>query len=316
MKTYLTVYFGTLLLAMFLVPIVSRLAKRYRLVDAPGPRKVHKTPIPRLGGIVFVVSTLALVLPVFLLNNNIGQSFRESRTEFIVLLVGAGFIFMIGLFDDLRSVRGYIKLLCLIAASLAICASGATMRSISVGTWFVLETGWAAWPLTVFWIVTITVCLSVIDGLDGLAAGIAAIVCGSILLLALWYGQVAMAVLMLALLGSVTGFLFFNFYPAKIFMGDCGSMFLGFLIGASSIICQTKTSTLVGLAIPFLVMGVPILDTGFVIIGRRILERRSMFASDRNHLHHRLLALGLNHRTVVIIIYAVTAIGACIGVLC
>ncbi|MCH8120944.1 MAG: WecB/TagA/CpsF family glycosyltransferase [Planctomycetes bacterium] len=314
MKTYLTVYFGAVLAAMFLVPIVSRLAKRYRLVDAPGPRKVHKTPIPRIGGIVFIVSTLALVLPVFLLNNDIGQSFRESRTEFIVLLVGAGFIFMIGLFDDLRSVRGYIKLLCLIAASLAICASGATMRSISVGTWFTLETGWAAWPLTVFWIVTITVCLSVIDGLDGLAAGIAAIVCGSIVLLALWVGQVAMAVLMLALLGSVTGFLFFNFYPAKIFMGDCGSMFLGFLIGASSIICQTKTSTLVGLAIPFLVMGVPILDTCFVIIGRRFLERRSILSSDRNHLHHRLLDLGLHHRTVVIVIYAVTAIGACIGV--
>jgi len=313
-KTYLTVYFGTVLVAMFLVPIVSRLAKRYRLVDSPGPRKVHKTPIPRIGGIVFVVSTLALVLPVFFLNNNIGQSLRESRTEFIVLLLGASFMFMVGLIDDLLSVRGYIKLLCLIAASLAICASGATMRSVSVGTWFELETGWAAWPLTVFWIVMLTVCLSVIDGLDGLAAGIAAIVCGTIVLLALWSGQAAMVVLMLALLGSVTGFLFFNFYPAKIFMGDGGSMFLGFMIGAGSLVCQTKTSTLVGLAIPFLVMGVPILDTGFVVIGRRILERRSIFASDRNHLHHRLLDLGLHHRTVVIIIYAVTAIGACIGV--
>jgi len=303
-----------MLVAMFLVPIVSRLAKRYRLVDVPGPRKVHKTPIPRIGGIVFVVSTLALVLPVFFLDNVIGQSFREARTEFIVLLVAASFIFIVGLIDDLCSLGGYVKLLCLIAASLAICAWGATMRSISVGTWFTLETGWAAWPLTIFWIVMITVCLNVIDGLDGLAAGIAVIVCGSIVLLALWTGQGAMVVLMLALLGSVTGFLFFNFYPAKIFMGDGGSMFLGFMIGAGSIICQTKTSTLVGLAIPFLVMGVPILDTGFVVIGRRILERRSIFASDRNHLHHRLLDLGLNHRTVVIIIYAVTAIGASIGV--
>jgi len=313
-KTYVTVYFGTMLVAMFLVPIVSRLAKRYRLVDAPGPRKVHQKPIPRIGGIVFVVSTLALVLPVFFLNNAIGQSFREARTEFIVLLVAASFIFTVGLIDDLRSIGGYVKLLCLIAASLAICASGATVRSISVGTWFTLETGWAAWPLTVFWIVTITVCLNVIDGLDGLAAGIAVIVCGTIVLLALWTGQGAMVLLMLALLGSVTGFLFFNFYPAKIFMGDSGSMFLGFMIGAGSLVCQTKTSALVGLAIPFLVMGVPILDTGFVVIGRRILERRSIFASDRNHLHHRLLDLGLHHRTVVIIIYAVTAISASIGV--
>ncbi|NQT03779.1 MAG: undecaprenyl/decaprenyl-phosphate alpha-N-acetylglucosaminyl 1-phosphate transferase, partial [Planctomycetes bacterium] len=208
MKTYLTVYFGTVLVAMFLVPIVSRLAKWYRLVDAPGPRKVHKAPIPRIGGIVFVISTLALLLPVFLLNNNIGQSFRESQTEFIVLLVGAGFIFTVGLIDDLRSIRGYIKLSCLVAASLAICASGATLSSISFGKLFVLNTGLAAWPLTVLWIVIITVCMSVIDGLDGLAAGIAAIVCGTIVLMALWSGQAAMAVLMLALLGSVTGFLF------------------------------------------------------------------------------------------------------------
>ena len=131
------------------MPIVSRLAKRYRLVDVPGLRKVHQKPIPRIGGIAFVISTLALVLPVFFLNNTVGQSFREAQTPLIVLLVGASFMFMVGLIDDLFSVRGYIKLLCLIAASLAVCASGATVRSVSVGPWFELETGWAAWPLTV-----------------------------------------------------------------------------------------------------------------------------------------------------------------------
>jgi len=312
-KTYATVYFGTVLAAMFLTPIVSRLAKRYRLLDPPGPRKVHRTPIPRIGGIVFVVSTLALVLPVFFLDNEMGRSFREARTQFIVLLMGASFIFTVGLIDDLRSVRGYIKLLCLIAASLAVCASGATLHSISVGTWFDVETGWAAWPLAVFWIMMITVCMNVIDGLDGLAAGIAAIVCGTIVLLGLWSGQAAMVVLMLALLGSLTGFLFFNFHPAKIFMGDGGSMFLGFLIGGGSLVCQTKTSTFVGLALPFLVLGVPILDTGFAVIRRRLLERRSIFAPDRGHLHHLLLDLGLRQRTVVIVLYAVTAVSASIG---
>jgi exopolysaccharide biosynthesis WecB/TagA/CpsF family protein len=200
-------------------------------------------------------------------------------------------------------------------ASLAICASGATIRSASIGKLLVLETGWAAWPLSIFWIVMITVCMNLIDGLDGLAGGIAGIVCGTLAVLALWTGQTAMAVLMLALLGSVTGFLFFNFYPARIFMGDCGSMFLGFLIGAGSLVCQTKTTTMVGLAIPFLVMGVPILDASFVLVGRRVLERRSLFSPDRRHLHHRMLDRGLQHRTVVIIIYAITAISACIGML-
>ncbi len=302
-------------MALFLVPIVSRLAKGHNLVDAPGPRKMHKKPIPRIGGIALMVSTFALVLPMFFLDNPIGRSFRQSQTQFVVLLAGAGFIFSVGLLDDLRSVPGYIKLACLIAASLAICASGATISSFSVGGTYAFTAGWAVWPLSVFWIVMITVCMNLIDGLDGLAAGIAAIVCGTIALLALWTGQAAMVVLMLALLGSLTGFLFFNFHPAKIFMGDCGSMFLGFLIGAGSLVCQNKTTAMVGLALPFLVMGVPIFDGGLVLVGRRVLHRRSMFSPDRGHLHHRMIDLGLRHRVVVMVIYAVTAVSASIGVL-
>jgi len=156
--------------------------------------------------------------------------------------------------------------------------------------------------------------MNLVDGLDGLAAGIAAMVCGLIALLAFWTDQPAMALLMFALLGSVTGFLFFNFHPAKIFMGDGGSMFLGFLIGAGSVVCQTKTPTVVGLAVPFLALGVPVFDTAFAIARRRVLERRSVFAPDRGHLHHRLLDLGLPHRTVVITIYAITAINTSLGV--
>jgi UDP-GlcNAc:undecaprenyl-phosphate GlcNAc-1-phosphate transferase len=315
MKTCIIIYFGTALLAMVLVPFVSRLAKRYHLVDAPGPRKVHRAPIPRVGGIVFVVPTLAFVLPLFFSNSEFGRSFQEMRAQFVVLLAAASFIFAVGFFDDLRSVPGRIKLLCLIAASLAVCASGAKLSSLSIGTWLELDTGWAAWPLTVFWIIAVTVCMNLIDGLDGLAAGVAAMVCGIIAFLAFFSDQAAMLVLMLALLGSITGFLFFNFHPARIFMGDGGSMFLGFMIGAGSVVCQTKTSAFVGLALPFLALGVPIFDTGFAIIRRRVFERRSMFAPDREHLHHRLLDLGLRQRTVVIIIYAITAINASIGVL-
>ncbi len=312
--TYIIVYFGTAMLAMCLVPVVSQLAKKYRLVDAPGPRKVHRTPIPRIGGIAFVVPTLALVVPMFFLNNRVGLSFHEEQTKFTVLLLAAAFIFAVGFIDDLRSIPGRIKLLCLIVASLAICASGATLSSFSLGRWFEVQTGWAAWPLTVLWIITITVCMNLIDGLDGLAAGIAAMVCGLIAVLAFWTDQPAMAVLMLALLGSVTGFLFFNFHPAKIFMGDGGSLFLGFLIGAGSVVCQTKTPTFVGLAVPFLALGVPVFDTAFAVVRRRLLDRRSVFAPDRGHLHHRLLDLGLHHRTVVITIYAITAINTSLGV--
>ena len=313
MKTYLTVYFGTALMAILLVPVVSRLAKRYSLVDAPGPRKVHKIPVPRIGGIAFVIPILTVVLPIFFLSNDIGESFRDARIEYIVLLIAATFIFVVGFIDDLFSIRGYIKLSCLIIASLGVCASGATVGSFSLGAWFEVQTGWVAWPLTVLWITVITVCMNLIDGLDGLAGGIAVIVCGSIALLAFMVDQGAMVILMLAMLGGVTGFLFFNFHPARIFMGDGGSLFLGFMIGAGSIVCQTKTSTIVGLALPLLVLGVPIFDTGFTVIRRRILERRSMFAPDRNHLHHRLLDIGLRQPIVVVVIYAITAINASIG---
>ncbi|OHB76972.1 MAG: hypothetical protein A2Z25_02710 [Planctomycetes bacterium RBG_16_55_9] len=304
-----------MLLAMLLVPIVSRLAKRYRIVDAPGPRKVHQIPLPRIGGIALALSTLALVVPMFFMVNGADRSLGGTRTELLVLLIAGTFIFIIGLIDDLHSLPGPIKLLCLVTASLAICVSGASIRSVSVGDLFAFKTGWAAWPLTMFWIITITACMNLVDGLDGLAAGIAAIVCGTIALMAFLSGQAAMVVLMLALLGSVTGFLFFNFYPAKIFMGDCGSMFLGFMIGGGSVVCQTKIPTFIGLALPFLALGVPILDTGIAVIRRRLIERRSIFAADRNHLHHRLLELGLHQRSVVIVIYALTGISASIGVL-
>jgi len=314
MITYAIVYFGTALLAILLVPVVSRVAKRYNLVDAPGPRKVHQSPVPRVGGVVFVVATLALVLPVFILNNDIGQSFQEQQTKYIVFLASAVFIFVVGFIDDLRSVKPGIKFLCLVGASLAICASGATLRSISFGS-FELELGWVAWPLAVIWITTITVGMNFVDGLDGLAGGIAVIVCGTIAILAFWNGHVAMAVLMLALLGSVQGFLFFNFHPAKIFMGDGGAMFLGFMVGAGSLVSQAKTCTLVGLALPILALGVPILDAGFTVIRRSVLYRRSIFAAERGHLHHRLLDLGLNQRAIAIIIYAVTGLSAGIGIL-
>lgn len=313
MRIYLAVYISALLIAMLLVPVVSRLAKRFRLVDSPGPRKVHQEPVPRIGGVVFVISTLVLVVPFFFMDNTIGDSFRQSQKQLLVLLAAACFIFAVGLVDDLHPLRGYVKLLCLVVASLAICGSSTTFQSISFGQLFELDTRWLAWPLTVLWIVTITVGMNFIDGLDGLAGGVAAFVCATIFLLALWSGQVAMSMLMLVLLGSVTGFLFFNFYPAKIFMGDCGSMFLGFMIGAGSLVCQAKTATFVGLAIPLLVLGVPVFDAAFTMIRRTILYRRSIFSSEMGHVHHFMLDMGLPQLTAVIVIYALTAISASIG---
>jgi UDP-N-acetylmuramyl pentapeptide phosphotransferase/UDP-N-acetylglucosamine-1-phosphate transferase len=306
LRTYLIVYFGAALVAIFATPVVTRLSRRFGLLDTPGLRKVHKSPVPRIGGVVLALATLALILPASVLDNTIGQAFHKVQVQITVLLLASVFVFVVGLIDDIRSVRALFKLIALIGAALAVCVSGARIDSMSFGSVVSFELGWLSWPVTVLWIVTVTVGLNFIDGLDGLAAGISAIVCGVIAVFAFYTGQIVMAVLMLALLGSLTGFLFFNFNPAKVFMGDCGSLFLGFIISAGSVVCVAKAATVVGMAIPAAVLGIPLLDTLFTVIRRGILDRRSIFAAERGHIHHRLLDLGLQQRHAVLVLYGAT----------
>ncbi len=315
MKTYLVVYIGSGLLTVILTPLVARLAIGLGLVDAPGVRKVHTRPIPRVGGIVFVISLLSLVVPAMFMDNVIGDAFREIRTQLIALLATGVFIFLVGLTDDIRSLRAPLKLAALLGAAFVICLSGARIQTITVERLFTIDFGWVSYPLTMVWIAGVTVGINFIDGLDGLAAGIAAIVCATIAVFAFHSGQIAMFVLLLGLLGSLTGFLFFNFNPAKIFMGDSGSMFIGFMIAAGSVVTQAKSATLVGIALPALALGVPIIDTALTMIRRAVLDKRSIFSGERGHIHHRLLDRGLQHRTVVIVIYSVTLVAAAFGLL-
>lgn len=310
MRTYLTVYFGAALVAIFATPVVTRLARRFGLVDTPGLRKVHKSPVPRIGGVVLLLATLALILPASVIDNAIGQAFHRVQTQVTVLLLASVFVFVVGLIDDVRSVRALFKLAALVGAALAICLSGARIDSISIGSRVSFDLGWLSWPATVLWIVTVSVGLNFIDGLDGLAAGISAIVCGVIAIMAFYSGQIVMGVLMLALLGSLTGFLMFNFNPAKVFMGDCGSLFLGFIISAGSVVCVAKAATLVGIAVPALALGVPLVDAVLTVVRRSILDRRSLFAAERGHIHHRLLDRGLGQRGTVFLLYGATLLAA------
>lgn len=312
MKTYLCVYLGSVLLAVVITPAVIWFAKKINAVDVPGVRNVHSKHIPRIGGVAIFVSTVCLILSVFFLNNTIGNAFRDIQPKMTFLLSAASLIFLIGLIDDIKGLRARIKLLAQLAAAIIVCSVGIQIKSVTIADWLTLNFGWFSWPLTLFWITGITNAVNLSDGLDGLATGIAAIACGVIAILAVQSGQVVMAVLMLALLGSLTGFLFFNFNPAKVFLGDCGSLFLGFTIATSSVMCSNKSSALVGLALPALALGIPIFDTLFSML-RRFLERRSLFSPDRSHFHHRLLDLGLKQHHVVLVIYALTAIAAGLG---
>ena len=292
--------------------IVIYIAKRLHIVDIPGVRKVHSKPIPRIGGVAIFVSTIGPVIAVLLLPNVVGETFRVIRLRVIILLGASGLIFLVGLVDDIRAVRVRTKLFFQLAAAVVVCSAGIRIESIPVTASLTLGLGWFSWIFTLLWIVGITNAVNLSDGLDGLAAGISAIACGVIAVLAIYNGDIVMAILMLALLGSLTGFLLFNFEPAKIFMGDSGSLFLGFTIASASVLSATKTETIVGLALPALALGIPIFDTLFSML-RRFLEGRSLFAPDRSHFHHRLLALGLRQRHVVITAYVVTLLAAGLG---
>ena len=216
------------------------------------------------------------------------------------------------MFDDIRSMSAKLKLAAQVAAALVVCSFGIRINLIPQLDF--LNLGWLSWPITIFWIVGITNAVNLIDGLDGLSAGISAATCAVVAAFALFTDQVAMGILMLALLGSLVGFLVFNFNPAKIFMGDSGSMFLGFFLAVSSVVCATKVAALMGLILPALALGLPIFDM-LLSVFRRILDRRSVFSADRGHVHHRLLEKGIKHHHVVIIMYLVTLLAAGAGLL-
>jgi UDP-GlcNAc:undecaprenyl-phosphate GlcNAc-1-phosphate transferase len=312
MATYLCVYLGSLVLALLATPVVIWLARRVGAVDRPGIRTVHKLPIPRIGGVAIFLSAMAMIVSVIFVNNNIGQAFWAVRLQLTALLGSATLIFAVGLVDDLKGLPARVKFMAELLAALTLCLVGVRISNIALTDQWVLPLGEWGWLLTVLWVVGITNAVNLSDGLDGLAAGVSAIACGVIAIFAIHGGNAIMGVLMLAMLGSLSGFLFFNFNPAKVFMGDCGSLFLGFTIASASVMCTTKSAALVGLALPALALGIPIFDTLLSML-RRFLERRSLFAPDRSHFHHRLLDLGLQQRHAVMAIYLVTLIATGLG---
>lgn len=336
--TYAIIYIGSALVALAATPVVARLARALRMVDRPGARKVHTTPVPRVGGVVILLAMLATTLPILMLDQRLADqiagpaaptvegasttatapaeplAWTDLQRRVLILLAASAFICLLGLIDDIRSLSAPIKLVAQIAAAVLLCYVGIRIERIGLAGWGTVEFGVWSWPITILWIVAITNAVNLIDGLDGLAAGISAITCGVITVFSLMTGQVVMIVLMLGLLGSLTGFLVFNFNPAKIFLGDSGSMFLGFVLASASVLSVTKTYAVIALAMPLLALGVPIFDTLFTMF-RRTLDRRSVFAPDRGHIHHRLMDMGLKHRHAVIVMYIVTALAAGMGLL-
>jgi len=312
MTTYICVYLGSAFLSLIVTPVMIWLAHRTDAMDQPGVRTMHTHPIPRIGGAAIFLSATCPIISLLFLSHVVGEAFRSVRLPLSTMLFTATFVFLIGLIDDLRDLPARVKLLAEIVAASVLCFAGVRIPALQLTDTLLWNLHGLSCPLTVLWIVGITNAVNLSDGLDGLAAGISAVACGVIAVFAIHCGNLLMAIFMLALLGSLSGFLFYNFNPAKIFMGDCGSLFLGFTIASSSVICVSKSCALVGLALPVVALGIPIFDTFFSML-RRVLERRSIFSPDREHFHHRLIALGLNQRHAVLAIYGATCIVTALG---
>ena len=310
MKTYLFTTFLALPITVSIMPLVMAFARRFNLIDKPNARKVHKQTVPRVGGIAFVLAMLISFIVAILLVPWLKAAFVSMQAQTLVLLASSAFIFLVGLTDDKWQLTGKAKFLALMLASFAVCASGSSIRSLNVGTLFVFDLGHFSWFVTALWITGITVGINFMDGLDGLAGGLSAIAAVAIAILAIYVGLPLVAVIMFALLGSLLGFLRFNRNPAKIFMGDCGSMFLGFILGASSVTCVSTSGSIETLGITAVVLGIPIIDAGCTMIRRHILERRSIFNAERGHIHHRLLDLGLTQKQVIFILHTVTILAS------
>ena len=310
--TYALTFFMALVIATIATPVSMKLAGWWGAIAYPGGRHVHTKPIPRLGGLAIYAAFWSAALITVL----VAQVWDNSIWG---LLIGSTIILLVGIWDDISEIRPWFKLFWQIVAASVLAFFGFAMDVtsfsfigplfgvINVGTFGLSAIGII---LMLFWVVGLVNTVNISDGLDGLAAGI----CFMVTLLLFWSAngidQLPAAHLTLALAGALLGFLFFNFPPARVFMGDSGSMFLGYIIGGISIMGLLKTATILGLVFPLLILGMPVTDLTFAII-RRKLRGQSMATADRGHLHHRLLDAGLTQRTAVLLMYGISA---CFGV--
>lgn len=284
-------------------PAVIFLANKTGAVDKPDARKVHTKPIPRIGGIGIYLAVSSAIILVSVISNFEGETLRTITG----LLISGTLMFLVGIIDDYKNLPAKVKLLGqILAASVLVVFYDVRVDFITdpFGDYIYLE--WLAIPATLFWLVGLTNTVNLIDGLDGLAAGVSGLAATTILLVAMEQHFFMITILTAALAGATLGFLFYNTNPARIFMGDSGSLFLGFMLAAISIIGAVKSAATIALIVPILALGIPILDTTFAIL-RRYLGGQPIFKPDKGHLHHRLLSLGFTQRQAVLLMYVISA---------
>lgn len=292
---------GTCASAMVLTYVVRNFAIARGLVHSPTPgRHLHEVPIPRVGGVAIFLTTWVFVAVVVIARGEIG-----SR-PLLGLFASSVIVFALGLYDDLRGVPPWAKIGVQVIAAMVLYLSGIRIARVPIVFGDADLSTALSLAVTVAWVLWITNALNLIDGLDGLAAGSALFSAIVIFVIALVTGNGPVAILTLALAGAIAGFLRYNFNPATIFLGDSGSLFIGFMLSAVAVLGSVKAPTLIAIAIPLVSLGLPIVDASVAVV-RRFLSGKPLFTPDRDHIHHRLLVRGLSHRGAVLVLYAVSA---------
>ena len=276
-------------------PLVKWIAKHVEALDYPNERKVHKKPMPLLGGLMMFFGFLFGYM-----------FFAPQNTQMLAILIAGFIVILTGMIDDIKPLKKKKKMIGQVIAAIIVTFYGDILLNDITFFGFYFDFGWLAYPLTIIFIVALMNCINFIDGLDGLSCGISTIFFATIGVIAFIMHNIGSLEITLTfiMLGACLGFLIFNFNPAKIFMGETGSMFLGFMI---SVVCLMgfKAVTLTSLVVPMLILAIPILDTLFAII-RRIIHKKPIYIADKQHLHHQLLNKKFSQRTTVLIIYAVS----------
>ncbi len=315
MLTYAAVFLIALAAAFILTPIIRNLARRWdSLVDTPSAaRHVHTIPIPRVGGIAIFVAFMAGIGGAFFFE--LGKRLEEAASLSFRFLLPCIAMFALGLADDIRRLRAGLKFAIEVAIAVwfHLSVQGITTLPNPL-TGSVIELGIWGLPITALWLVGISNAFNLIDGVDGLSAGAALFSTLTLAYVAAANDNVALAIFLCALAGGTAGFLKYNFNPATIFMGDCGSLFIGFTLAGLALLHAQKSATIVTVTIPLLTFGLPIMETA-LSIGRRFLAGKPIFEADRRHMHHQLLARGYSQRATTILLYGLCAFFALMSLL-
>jgi UDP-GlcNAc:undecaprenyl-phosphate/decaprenyl-phosphate GlcNAc-1-phosphate transferase len=313
LQTVSVAFVISLAVALVLTPVVRWGARRLGWLDyAHTSRKIHGKPVPRLGGVAIVLAFFTPLVGLLFLDTGVGRMVWSDPQKAIALVVGSLAIAALGVYDDVKGSGARLKFSVQILVAVGMWWAGYRVGAVTT-PFGSLDLGILGFPITIAWIVGVTNALNLIDGLDGLASGIALAATATIFWVSLSTGAPLMALFMACLGGALLGFLRYNFHPASIFMGDSGSLFVGFVLAATALQTREKSTTAVALLVPIVALALPIGDT-LLAMTRRMVRGQPVFSSDRSHIHHRLMARGLSHRTTVLALYAIAVVLAGVAV--